>query len=79
MMSQKELDERMSKARSIYKRLAEELEPKSSGKIVAIHIETAQYFVGDDELQAYEQAEKKMPGCRVAFIRIGSPFVHTIG
>ena len=63
------------KGKAIYKRLESKLIEKK-GKIVAIEIESGDYVIGDDELDAALKARDKFPDKIFTFFRIGYPVVH---
>ena len=71
-------DEFFDRGRSIYKRLKPKLEKDFKGKVVAIEVETGEYVVGEDELEAAIKAKEKFPGKIFNFIRIGSKVVHKL-
>lgn len=64
--------------KAVYGRLQSKLERRFKGKIVAIDAESGAYAIGDDELKAAQKAEKKSPGKKFAFFRIGYPVVHKL-
>ncbi len=73
-------EERYKRAEKIYQeRLKEELEETYRGKIVAIEIESGDYFLGEDEVEAYEEAIKEYPNKTFCFLRVGYPATHFIG
>jgi len=73
-------EERYKRAEEIYQeRLKEKLEETYWGKIVAIEIESEDYFLGEDEVEAYEEAIKKYPDKTFCFLRVGYPATHFIG
>ncbi len=49
------------------------------GKIIAIDVESGDYFVGNDTLDAYEKARKKHPSHEFFFKRIGSKTAYVVG
>jgi hypothetical protein len=55
----------------IYDELRSKLEKKHLGKIVAIDVESKDYFVGDDIEDAGELAHAKHPGKLLFYTRIG--------
>jgi hypothetical protein len=79
MQPQEMIEQRLRDGDRIYGSIAPQLEAEHKGKVVAIHIESGKYFVGLNELDAYEQAEKTIPGCKVVFYKIGSKYVQFIG
>ena len=64
----------MSKADQIYDQIEQKIK-SDKGKIIAIDEESGDYFIADDELQAYHKALKKHPNKTFVFKRIG--FTHT--
>lgn len=76
-MMEKLLDKKefTEKGKSVYKKLQPKLK-KDKGKIVAIEIESGDYFIGDDELEAARKARNKFPDKIFVFFRIGYPVVH---
>lgn len=72
--------ELIDRAREIYeKELKSELEAHEGGKIVAVEVESGDYFLGDSEVEAYEQAIKKYPAKKFAFLRVGAKTTHFVG
>jgi len=64
------------KAEKIYERLRGKLEAEHRGKVVAIDIETEDYFLGETVIEAAQKGREKYPGRLFHFIRIGYPAVH---
>jgi len=60
----------------VYQTFKEDLEKKYKGKIVAIEIESRDYFLGDNEHDAIRKAEEKYPTKVFYIVRIGYPVVH---
>lgn len=56
--------------------LAGELEPEHTGEIVAIELETGDYFVGEDEIEAADKARAAGHQGMLYFLRVGSPYAH---
>lgn len=76
-MSQKE---RLEKADQIYEsQLKENLEKEPRGKIVAIEINSGDFFLGKNEIEAYEEGIKKYPGKTFVYKRIGYQATHFVG
>ena len=70
----------MDKARRIYdERLKGELEPDHNGKILAVEVESGDYFLGRSEVEAYDEAIKKHPAKKFAFLRVGARAPHFVG
>jgi len=64
------------KAEKIYADIRGDLEPAYKGKVVAIDVETGDYFLGDTVIAAGQQGREKYPGRPFYFIRVGYPAVH---
>lgn len=78
--AQERLRDLMGRARGIYRdRLKGELEPDRNGEIIAVEVESGEYFLGRSEIEAYDQAVKKHPGKKFAFLRVGSKTTHFVG
>ena len=58
--------------------LAGELEPEHLGEIVAIELETLDYFLGDDEVDASDKARAAGHLGLLYFLRVGSPYAHRL-
>lgn len=71
-----QLQQFTKKGREIYKRLKEDLEPQYRGKIVAIDVETGDYFLGNTVIEAGKKGRQKYPQKIFHFIRVGFPAVH---
>ena len=66
------LKERIKKADQIYQiQLKEKLEKDHRGEIVAIEIASGDFFLGKNEIDAYEEAVKKYPDKTFVYKRIG--------
>jgi hypothetical protein len=67
------------KAEAIYrKKLKPKLEEKFKGRIVAIDVDSEDYFVGKTVLEAIEKGRRKHPGKIFYAVRIGYPAVHSL-
>jgi hypothetical protein len=67
------------KAAAIYRtKLKPKLEGKYQGRIVAIDVESEDYFVGRTVLEAIEKGRRKHPGKIFYAVRIGYPAVHSL-
>lgn len=67
------------KAEAIYrKRLKPKLEKKYKGRIVAIDVDSGDYFLGRTVLEATEKGRKRHPGKIFYAIRVGYPAVHSL-
>ena len=59
-------------------KLATKLEPEHMGEIVAIELETGDYFVGEDEVDASDKARAAGHDGLLYFLRVGSPYAHRL-
>ena len=76
-MSALVLSEFSQKGEDIYNtRIKETLPPTLKGKIVAIEVESGDYFIGDTPLKAGIQGQQKYPNKQFYFKRIGYNAVH---
>jgi hypothetical protein len=67
------------KAEAIYReKLKLKLEGKYKGRIVAIDVESGDYFLGKTVLEAIEKGRRKHPGKIFYAVRIGYPAVHSL-
>lgn len=57
-------------------RLKALLEPVHQGKIVAIEIESGDYFLGDTVVEAGQKAKERHPDRVFYFMRVGYSAVH---
>ena len=72
--------ERIRRADQIYEtQLREKLEKDHKGEIVAIEIASGDFFLGENEIEAYEKAVKKHPGKTFVYKRIGYQATHFVG
>jgi len=62
-----------SKGEKIYAELKEKLEPTLNNKFVAIEVDSGDYFIGNDAIEATEKAKKKYPDSTFFLVRIGYP------
>jgi len=69
-------DEFTERGKNVYKLLKPKLEKKFKGKVIAIEVDSGDYVIGNDELNAAVKAPKKFPHKIFAFIRIEYPAVH---
>jgi hypothetical protein len=63
--------EMAKKAKAIYERIKEKLEAEHFGEVVAIDVESGDYFLGKTGLEAARQAKAKYPNRIPYIIRIG--------
>ncbi len=60
-----------SKGEKIYAELKEKLEPTLNNKFVAIEVDSGDYFIGNDAIEATEKAKNKYPDSTFFLVRIG--------
>jgi len=66
-----------TKGQEIYnQKLQEKLEPECQGQIVAIEIDSEDYFLGTSVVKALKKAKKKYPDKLFYLVRVGFPAVH---
>lgn len=69
----------IDRAKQKYKdQLAVRLEPEHTGEIVAIELETGDYFVGEDEIEASDKARLAGHEGLLYFLRVGSSYTHRL-
>jgi len=74
------LNERIEKADQIYENLLkEELEKDHKGEIVAIEITSGDFFLGSNEIEAYEKGIQKYPSKTFVYKRVGYQATHFVG
>jgi len=69
-------DEIVEKGQKIYEAIKDKLEPEHKGELVAIEVETGDYFLGQSVIEAIEKGREKYPNTVFHVIRIGYPVVH---
>jgi hypothetical protein len=76
-----EQDSQMAKrGMEIYQQqLKAKLEKDHKDEIVAIEVESGDYFLGKTIIEAADKGKKKYPGKGFYFIRIGHKAVHFVG
>jgi len=62
----------IAKGKEIYEKLKGELEPDHNGEIVAIDVDSGEYFLGKTLLEANDKAREKYLDKQLYFVRIGS-------
>ncbi len=73
-------DDFLQRGKRIYEeRLKSLLEPDHKGEIVAVEVESGDYFLGRREIEAYDKAVAKHPGKQFAFLRVGFRTTHYVG
>ncbi|MBS3151084.1 hypothetical protein J4443_01750 [Candidatus Woesearchaeota archaeon] len=73
------MESKIKIANQVFSEIDKELSKKYRGKIVAIDIDTKDYFIGDSALDAYKKAEKKYPNKQFVFKRIGFRIAYFAG
>jgi len=69
----------IDRAKQTYRdELANKLEPEHLGKMVAIELDTGDYFVGSDEIDAADKARAAGHEGSLYFLRVGSPYAHRL-
>tara|TARA_Y100000034_G_C6779435_1_gene348238 strand:+ start:212 stop:430 length:219 start_codon:yes stop_codon:yes gene_type:complete len=67
-----------NKADFIYEKIKNKLEGQD-GMIIAIDINSEDYFIGKNIIEAYEKGNKKHPHSKFFFKRIGSKTTFVVG
>ena len=62
-----------SKGEKIYAKIKEKLEPTLNNKFVAIEVDSGDYFIGNDAIEATERAKKRYQDSTFFLVRIGHP------
>ncbi|MGH7800908.1 MAG: hypothetical protein ACREOW_09815 [Thermodesulfobacteriota bacterium] len=79
MKNSKSVRELAQEGEEIYKsRLKTKLERKYRGKLIAIDVDSGEYFMGKTVLEAVEKGRQKYPNKVFHAIRVGYPAVHSI-
>jgi len=63
------------KADRIYAQIREQLEAEHWGQMVAIEVDSGDYYIDDDLLEAIMKARAAHPGCVPYVKRVGYPYV----
>jgi len=64
----------------IYERVVKpHLKPSDKGKFVAIDIETEEFAVDEDEMEACDRLRARLPAAQTWMVRVGSRYVHRFG
>lgn len=68
------------RGREIYEqRIRSEIEPEHEGRFLAVDVESGEYALADDELEAFDRAREKKPEGVLYLLRVGHPAAHRIG
>ena len=77
-MEKVEMKKMMDKANVFFKKINKKLLSEYKGKIVAIDVESGDYFMGDSGLEACEKGKKKYPNKIFVCKRIGFGYVNQV-
>ncbi|MBI5003154.1 hypothetical protein HZC31_07245 [Candidatus Woesearchaeota archaeon] len=69
----------LKKANEIFEKINQRLSEKYKGKIIAIDGESGDYYIGESELEAYNEAIKQHPKKQFIFKRVGFRSTHFVG
>ena len=69
---------KVQQAKEVYQRIKSKLKGQE-GKIVAIDMETGDYFLGTNTLEAYEKGRQKYPQAEFFFMRVGPRTAFMVG
>jgi hypothetical protein len=73
-------EEHARRGTEIYeRRIRPQLEAGNHGRIVAIDVETGEFELGDNTLQAADRLLARCPDAQIWFVRIGHRGVHRFG
>ena len=67
------------RADAIYEKIRSKVEASFTGKIIAIDVDSGQYFIGDTELEAYNQGNQGVSKKLFVYRRVGLGPTHFIG
>ena len=73
-------DDLLERGMKLYdERLKRELEPQHDGEMLAVEVESGDYFLGRTATEAYKKAKEKYPGGKFAFLRVGAKAAFFVG
>ena len=73
-------DDLLERGNRIYEeRLKSLLEPDHNGEMLAVEVESGDYFLGQTATEAYRKAKAKHPGREFTFLRVGSKAAFFVG
>ncbi len=73
-------DDLLKRGMKLYeKRLKLELEPEHKGEMLAVEVDSGDYFLGRTATEAYKKAKEKYPGREFAFLRVGARAAFFVG
>ena len=70
--------DKVQEAEVIYGKIKSKLRG-NEGKIVAIEVESGEYFIGNNTLDAFKKGRKKHPLAKFLFKRIGAKYTYVVG
>jgi len=70
-------DDIYRRAKEQYAKIKQDVSPGNKGKILAIDIETGEYEIDEDQIQAAERLFARLPDPQVFYFRIGYRAVHS--
>ena len=56
-----------------------QLKPDDEGKFAAIDIETGEFEIDEDEMEAGDRLLARVPDAQIWMVRVGSRYVHRFG
>ncbi len=65
-------------AEEIYEKIKDKLKGQE-GKMVAIEVDSGEYFIGSNTIEAYEKAHQKFPQKQFFFERVGARAAFFVG
>ncbi len=66
------------RAEEIYTKIKDQLKGQE-GKMVAIDLQSGDYFLGNNTMEAYEQGRKKHPDHKFFLKRVGAKAAYFVG
>ena len=57
----------------------QQVEDGNHGRIVAIDIETGEFELGDNEMEAYDRLHARIPDAQTWLVRAGRRYLHSFG
>ncbi len=73
-------DDLLERGMGIYEeRLKSLLEPEHKGEMLAVEVESGDYFLGRTATEAYKKAKEEYPGREFAFLRVGARAAFFVG
>ena len=72
-------EEHARRGSELYEKLRSQLKPIHQGKIVAIDVESGEFEIADQTLQAADQIRTRYPEAQIWFVRVGHRAVHRFG